>query len=198
MAIVVSGLVLVATAAVVISFSGAGISDFFNTIGGQQESNVEDFKVQQACSDLKQEITTGYCELYMPATFTAQSSLDLGESCSGSGVSNGNYNFCERDHYRNNGGDNYGPSATFWVVDESNCVDASQASQSRSLPSGVAWDHKNETTTSGPSDEVFIKSGRELSCNWRQGGFDPNVEVEGRTFNCIQENYIQSDTCPVQ
>ncbi len=205
MAIVVSGLVLVATAAVVISFSGSGISDFFNTVDNEQESNVEEYKVQQACSDLKEEINSNYCELYMPVRFTAQDSedlgYDLGSQCgdgSGDGVADDDFNFCQRDHYRDEGGDSYGPSSTFWVVDESNCADASRTSRSRVLPSSVPWDYKNETTTSGLSDEVFVKTATELSCNWRQGGFDPNVEVEGQTFNCIEENYIQSDACPAE
>jgi hypothetical protein len=191
MTLVVTGLVLVATAAIVMTFSSSGITDFFNTIGGQQESNVEEFKVQQACSELKEEINTNYCDRYMPAYRTDVTSADY-TGCS----VGGSWNFCSEAHYFDNGGNNYGPSATFWVVDSQNCAPStSDTSTSRSLPS---LEIANDSSTDQLSDEVFIETGTQLSCSWREGGFDPNVEVEGQTFNCLEENYIQSDACPVQ
>jgi len=174
-------------AAIVMTFSSSGITDFFGTVGDQQESNVEDYQIQQACSDLASEIESDYCEQYMPVVYDGPDQVDSSgdpTTCGHDGV------LCAPDAYENNNMGEYGDGSDYWPVGESNCASTPDDTRSsRSLPDE---DITNESGT------VYIKTGSQLNCNWRSGGYNPNVEVEGQTFNCIGENYIQSDICPVQ
>lgn len=62
---VVAGVILIMTALSVITLGGSSISNFFNTITGQQEQAVTQAEVQQACQDRAQQVRNQYCSLYI-------------------------------------------------------------------------------------------------------------------------------------
>lgn len=62
--VVVVGVILMTTALTIITLGSASLGDFFNTITGQGDQQVEQAAVQQACGRVAQRIQTRYCDAY--------------------------------------------------------------------------------------------------------------------------------------
>lgn len=96
--VVVAGVILIMTALSVITLGGSSISSFFSTLGGQQQEQVRQADIQQACQDRVREINRQYCDQYItPADGGDQTSGD-GEPPGGGGAPGGSG--CSSTHPR--------------------------------------------------------------------------------------------------
>lgn len=62
--VVVVGVILMTTALTIITLGGASLGDFFNTVTGTGEQEVEDQRVQDACKQVARRIQSRYCDGY--------------------------------------------------------------------------------------------------------------------------------------
>ncbi|MFB6294574.1 MAG: hypothetical protein ABEI97_02335 [Candidatus Nanohaloarchaea archaeon] len=181
--IVVAGVILLMTALSIITLGGSSISQFFQTVGGEQEEQVRDADIREACNQLKQEINTNYCDRYVK---TAEYS-----DCNG-------FTQPQTDDYMNETGDSQGnlPShcsqADQWteITGTGRCSADAVRSSRQVKSAGAAGSGAYEETAS------------EAQCNWNNNYFGlgqgPVVEVQGNEYNCVEEGYITSETCPAE
>lgn len=69
--IVVAGVILLMTALSIITLGGSSISQFFQTVGQEQEEAVTQSEVQEACQQKARQLQNGFCSQYV-ATHTVQ------------------------------------------------------------------------------------------------------------------------------
>lgn len=184
--LVVVGVILLITAVSVITLTDQGLGGFFSGVGDQQDQRIQDFEIQQACNDLKDRINTQYCDRYIK---TAQY-LD-GDDADGNPTGDPSYSNYQRPNESWARDDYMDHSSDTWEA-----VPTSQACGgdvvTRRYTEGFLASYEND-------GEAYGSTASEAACNWvDQSGFDPNVNIQGNEFNCVERGHISSRTCPAQ
>jgi len=184
--LVVVGVILLITAVSVITLTGSGLGGFFDGIGNQQDQTIDDYRIQQACNDVKDQVNTQYCDQHIQ---TAEY-LD-GDDQDDNPTGNPSYGNFQRPNESWARDDYMDHSSDTWqaVPTEQGC---GGDLRSRRYVEGFLAAFEND----GAAHE---STATEAACNWAQrSDFSPTVTIEGSEFNCIDEGHITSRVCPAQ
>lgn len=184
--LVVIGVVLLITAVTVITMTESGIGGFFDSIGGETDDTIEDYEIEQACNDLRESINTQYCDRYI---MTAQY-LD-GDDENGDAADEPAYSNFQRPNESWARDDYMDHSSDTWQEVPSGQGCGGEL-RTRRYTEGFLAAYDN-------NGEAYGSTAAEAACNWvDQSDFDPNVNIEGSEFNCVERNHINSRVCPAQ
>ncbi len=178
--IVVAGVILLMTALSIITLGGSSISQFFQTVGGEQQEQVRDADIREACNELIDEINNNYCEQYVPATYEGPY-----DDIDGSDGNNQN------DPVPFRSGDAYDDGA--WEVGDT-------CGTPQPTRAAATLERANN------SEPAYEQTATQANCDWTNyGGLsgiqnEPMVTVDGNEFNCQEEGYIEEGTtqCPAE
>lgn len=186
--LVIVGVVLLMTALSVITLSGSSLTKWFNTVSGERDATVEEGKIRQACSNLAQQINAQYCQKYVSVDYEGETG-----SCQDATG--------ETDYLCTNPGSSYetGDYAPEKWGGSFNCGDYT----SRSTP--------KTQRTANESKKAYPATATDAGCTWTGRDIDalsgfnnaPTVTIETsdggtKKFNCLEEGFIRSKTCPAQ
>lgn len=182
--VVVAGVILIMTALSVITLGGSGIQNFFTTIGQEQQEQVREADIREACNQLKQEISTNYCQKYVQ-TATYSDCLGLPRSTG-----------AQRADYMNETQDSRETSHCRQLDQWESVGDAGCGTDQ------LSNNRKAQSQSSALGGGAYEETASQASCNWADNYFGigqgPTVTVQGNQYNCLEKGYIDSDTCPVQ
>ncbi|MDY6766403.1 MAG: hypothetical protein SVW77_03470, partial [Candidatus Nanohaloarchaea archaeon] len=152
---------------------GSSISQFFQTVGGEQQEQVRQAEIQEACNNLKDEINRNYCEKYVPTDYTGET----------------NQKQVNGETFYLMGGTSYDSNA--WGASPNCGVPDSRLRSSRRVTS---------KRTANESGSAYEQTASQADCDWNANYFGfgqgPTVEVNGNQYSCIDEGYISETTCP--
>lgn len=177
--LVVVGVVLLMTALTVVTLGGSSLSNFFGFFQDKGEQAATDAQIRDACNQLKQRINNQYCDLYVQ-TASYNECNGWVTTDTGDRDSNDYMNETTNNAYCT------GSQLDQWNDD----VDCTRTNDNR-------LGTNQRTAVDG--NDAYERSASNERCNWQNNyESNPTVNVEGDTYNCLDEGYIQSAECPAQ
>ncbi len=166
--LVVVGVILLMTALSVITLGGSSINAFFETISGEQDEAVRQNAIAEACREKMDRVDRNYCNYYVKtATYTE-------------GGSTSNW-FAAYSDYMNETDDTW--------TDSRDCGDYQRAQDPR------GYSTANDGGSGGGS--AYDRTASEVGCPFTEHtDYTPTVNVQGQTYDCIQEGVISDARCP--
>lgn len=184
--LVVVGVVLLMTALTVVTLGGSSLSNFFGFFEQKGDEAATDAQIRDACNQLKQRINTQYCDLYVKTSEYRE--------CNG-WVEDDRGNRVSEDYMNETTDNPDGMSCTGTDLD--GWYDASDCG----LTNDNRLGENQQTALGGTADPTpaYTQTASNQQCDWQnEYENNPVVTVEGDTYNCLDQGYIQSSTCPAQ
>lgn len=182
--LVVVGVVLLMTALTVVTLGGSSLSNFFGFFEQRGDEAATEAQIQDACNQLKQRINSQYCDLYVK-TSTYNECNDWVTNPDGS-----------RDSADYMNETSPGPDTP------DSCENPDGYDQwNEDVDCGLTNDNRlgENQQTALDGDNAYTRTASNEQCNWEnEYESNPVVTVEGDTYNCLDQGYIQSSTCPAQ
>jgi hypothetical protein len=181
--LVVVGVILLMTALSVITLGGSSINAFFETIGGEQEEAVQQNAIAEACQEKMARIDRNYCNYYIQSHQYVDGSTGDGPP---SGSSYTHPDISGYSDYNNEAGDEWQE-----VADSTACQEAN--TQRTAEPRGY------DAAANDADGYAYDETASSRGCSWVEGYSEvPTVNVQGQTYDCVQEGVIDDVRCPAQ